>query len=409
VSGNQNIFRHNRAGTDLLWFNFQSDDKLRLYISDGSNPSTTSTAATVQDTNWHFAAVTWDGATVKLFFDGAYIGSQAVTGTLGLSGYTLNVGGGANCGPILGSIDEPSVWSRALTYNELSDLYTTGQVPTTGLLVRYLFNEGSGSSATDTSGNANTGTITGATYSSSVPTPTALTRTTSTDRFVARNMGSCLSFRGGSNADRVSIATSSSLESYSTAITLAAWVYINSLSPASNAQIIRKQNVTGGYTLYLNRADNTMYAELQATTYGATANILPLSRWVHVGYTFDSNAGSNQVKFYLNGSACGVATRASSLVSATDPLYIGNRNSPFDRGLFGMIDEPTIYHRALTATEMMNLAMGRAVDTTNLVGRWLFDEGSGSSCADVSGNANTGTITSATWSTNVAIKSRTSV
>ena len=41
----------------------------------------------------------------------------------------------------------------------------------------------------------------------------------------------------------------------------------------------------------------------------------------------------------------------------------------------------------------------RADIVTGLVGWWTFDEGSGTSANDYSGQGNTGTITGATWTT----------
>src|SRR5207344_548533 len=73
-----------------------------------------------------------------------------------------------------------------------------------GLVASYSFNEGAGGTVTDTSGNNNTGTINGATW-------------TSQGRF-----GAALTFNGVSNL--VQIPTSTSLN-VSSAMTLEAWIY----------------------------------------------------------------------------------------------------------------------------------------------------------------------------------------
>ena len=83
-----------------------------------------------------------------------------------------------------GNMDEIRVFNRILTTAEQDNLYYNGTVPST-LLAEYLFNEGSGTSANDSSGNGNDGVITGATYSSDVPISTrtvAGTRTTAGTR-----------------------------------------------------------------------------------------------------------------------------------------------------------------------------------------------------------------------------------
>jgi hypothetical protein len=68
-----------------------------------------------------------------------------------------------------GIIDEPRIWNRALTATEIKNLYLYNAVPQDGLIAEYLFNEASGSTALDTSGNGNDGTITGATYTTDTP------------------------------------------------------------------------------------------------------------------------------------------------------------------------------------------------------------------------------------------------
>src|SRR6185295_4626702 len=72
-----------------------------------------------------------------------------------------------------------------------------------GLVAAYAFDEGSGSTVSDASGNGNTGTISGATWSS------------------AGKYGSALSFNGSSG--RVTIPNASSLQ-LSSGMTLEAWV-----------------------------------------------------------------------------------------------------------------------------------------------------------------------------------------
>lgn len=186
VASNQNIFRS--TGADHLWFNYQADSRIRIYLSEGSTNSTTTTNPVAQDYNYHFVAATWDGATVKIYHDNVLVGSQAVTGTINWGGGGLNVGGGSNTAPILGFIDEPTVFSRALNTTELTDLYYSNKVPSSGLVARYLLDEGSGTSATDSSGNGNTGTVSGATYSSNVafkPRSVTSGRVLSTNRILA--------------------------------------------------------------------------------------------------------------------------------------------------------------------------------------------------------------------------------
>src|SRR5690606_38002549 len=63
----------------------------------------------------------------------------------------------------------------------------------------------------------------------------------------------------------------------------------------------------------------------------------------------------------------------------------------------GLIDDVRIYSEALSAAQVQALYQGKDVDDTNLEGWWKFDDNTGTSATDSSGNGNTGTISGATW------------
>jgi hypothetical protein len=65
--------------------------------------------------------------------------------------------------------DDHRYFDRALTDQEIYDLRFNNIVPRNDLVLEYLFDEASGPTALDTSGNGNNGTITGATFTTDVP------------------------------------------------------------------------------------------------------------------------------------------------------------------------------------------------------------------------------------------------
>lgn len=166
------------TNSDKFWFNFQVDNTLRVYHSGLSVTAIAPNSGTFASTSvWYHLVTTFDGSTVKIFVNAVLVKTQAVTGTLGLaSSDGLRVGG--KTGQLFqGLIDQTLLYNRALTSAEVAGIYNSGTVPATGLIGRYEFDEGSGTTATDSSGSGNNGTITSATYSSTVATPVPLVKT----------------------------------------------------------------------------------------------------------------------------------------------------------------------------------------------------------------------------------------
>ena len=69
---------------------------------------------------WSHLAATYDGATLRLFVNGAQVGSRAVTGALLTSTGALRIGGNSIWGEFFqGRIDEVRIYNRALTAAEI--------------------------------------------------------------------------------------------------------------------------------------------------------------------------------------------------------------------------------------------------------------------------------------------------
>jgi len=129
---------------------------------------------------WYQVAIVYDGTSlnegtngVNLYLNGGL--QSKVSANYGGAGTDngMAIGGQTTISTVnndfKGVVDEFRTWSRALTAQEVSDLYFNDIVPRDGLVAEYLFNEATGSIALDTSGNGNDGTITGATYTTDVP------------------------------------------------------------------------------------------------------------------------------------------------------------------------------------------------------------------------------------------------
>lgn len=125
------------------------------------------TGTTVVTTGvWHHAAVTYDGTSWKLYLDGVQDGSLTVgqppafdTIQHAAIGAALD-STGTREGAFFGEMDEVRIWSVARTGAEIAGTKDITIPSATGLVARFGFDEGTGSTLTSTSTGAIAGTLT---------------------------------------------------------------------------------------------------------------------------------------------------------------------------------------------------------------------------------------------------------
>lgn len=124
------------------------------------------------DNKWHEYGFTYDGANVKCYRDGLLNQSVAFVATATDTASDFSAGNRtANSRALDGWLKSFLHYrNRVLTADEIRGLYFSRTEPsTTRLLINSQLNEGAGTTAYDSSGNGNNGTITGATWSSNTP------------------------------------------------------------------------------------------------------------------------------------------------------------------------------------------------------------------------------------------------
>ncbi len=202
---------------------------------------------------------------------------------------------------------------------------------TSGLVAAYSFNEGSGTTVADSSGNGNNGTISGATWTS------------------AGKFGSALSFNGKSS--RVVVNDSTSLH-LSSGMTLEAWVSPTSV-PTFWQDIIYKQNdiyfLEAGSSLSKNPPAVGATFSSHGDQFLAGASTLLANQWTHLAATYDGAT----LRLYVNGAQVASRAMSDSVTSSSSPLQIGG-DSAFGQYFKGIIDEVRIYNRALAPAEIQN-------------------------------------------------------
>ncbi|HEC81506.1 MAG TPA: LamG domain-containing protein [Thermoplasmatales archaeon] len=252
-----------------------------------------------------------------------------------------------------GKIDEVRIYDRVLSESEIQQLYNQGgggnQPPTEGLVGYWSFDEGSGSIAHDYSGNGNDGTIYGASWTTDTPS----------------GNGYALSFDGIN--DYVDCGNDVSLNPENE-ITLAAWYKPVSFAGCGNSPIIDKGyytntdpyyqyhlGVTGdnyhqppsyAYAAFLFHisADDTLYGVPTPDGFWTAGN------WYHIAGTYDGST----VKLYVNGDLIDSVPASGTMQDYGKNVYFGrftNKNAYTP----GIIDEISIYNRALSASEIQQL------------------------------------------------------
>jgi hypothetical protein len=123
---------------------------------------------------WFVVGGTYDGSAMKIYINGVLDATKSQTGSVSSNG-AFNVGYLYNTSRNFnGKIDEVRVWKRALSQTEISQNMCNVTLPATSLTAYWKFNEGSGSSVQDSSGNGITLTLTGvdaSNWGTDVPCP----------------------------------------------------------------------------------------------------------------------------------------------------------------------------------------------------------------------------------------------
>jgi N,N-dimethylformamidase beta subunit-like protein/uncharacterized protein DUF4082/concanavalin A-like lectin/glucanase superfamily protein/fibronectin type III domain protein/Big-like domain-containing protein/BACON domain-containing protein len=198
-----------------------------------------------------------------------------------------------------------------------------------GLVGAWSFNEASGTTAGDASGNGNTGTIAGAAHTT------------------AGKYGGALSFDGASNW--VTIPDSSSLN-LTTGMTLEAWVNPTVIGTAWRTVVLKEQQPSSLiYSLYAGNAHGKPATDVftSADKQVNGSSNTPLNTWTHLAATYDRST----LRLYVNGVQVASKAVTGTIKTTTDPLRIGG-NAVWGEYFAGLIDEVRVYNKALTAAQI---------------------------------------------------------
>jgi hypothetical protein len=249
---------------------------------------------------------------------------EARNQTSGNNNYAF--GSWSDGGPQTHAITVPS------TSQSYTATYTQTQAPS-GQVSAWGFNEGSGTTTADASGNGNTaGLVNGPSW-------------------VAGKHGSAVSLDGVN--DYLPVPNSPSLDVSGNALTLSAW--LNPASISGDSVVLGKfwgLTMSSPYYQYGLELDGGTVPDFYVGTaagftVGSMGSALPLGQWSHVAVIFNGT----QAQFYVNGALVATRPVAASITARGNQLRIG-ADANTQQFYKGAIDDLRIYKRALTASEV---------------------------------------------------------
>lgn len=237
----------------------------------------------------------------------------------------------------------PTISDRVISINATENVATSvDQTFTTSgadssLIASWKFDESTGTTASDSSGNSNDGTISGATWS-------------------AGKVGSALSFNGIN--DSFNAGNPASLQ-ITGALSMEGWVRIDDLSVSSS--LFGKGHGLGspanyGYFLTYYAPTKAIYFDTYNTSIRdgfSKTNAIIDNGWHHIAATWDGTTSTNGKKLYIDGVLIAQKTSAiSSMGNLSYDFRIGI-DSVNSRPAKAAIDEVKVYNRALSAAEVL--------------------------------------------------------
>lgn len=309
-----------------------------------------SDTAIPDDGQFHHVAASYDGTTVRIYLDGVETGAHAITGTIRHATTNAFIGHD-NTFPSLPSsltaVDELSVYSRALTESEVQAIHAAG---------------GAGKPALPALG------------------------------------GNVLTFDGVNDFGEV--PDSAPLHSDRTQ-TVSGWFKTDAVT--GQYQLIyfkgdpEPTTWAGGvnreHAIWINPSGGLHVISTpvgQTTQWGYdTPNFIQPNRWYHFANVIDADNGI--MRTYIDGQQIQSGSYSSAGISTTTgPFRVGNTGSGGVYQFAGSLDDLRIYDTARTQSEIQS-DMNQTVpgDSAGLIASWRFDEGSGATTADATGNGNT--------------------
>ncbi|TAL60948.1 MAG: LamG domain-containing protein, partial [Bacteroidetes bacterium] len=218
--------------------------------------------------------------------------------------------------------------------------------------------------------------------------------------FEYRNINTNYSLQFDGNSDYVEIPDADVLSPSNFTIEL--WLKQPVVSSGRRNFYVAKANTSTQEYDFVDQSliagEEGLYAFVGNTYFMTTSH--PVSnQWTHIAVTF--NTALNKIEIFNNGISLGTDTTTQEVVNTNLNLFFGwVPGQPTYNGFIGLIDQIRI-SSIVRYTSSFNVSYSNFPNDASTVGLWYFNEGTGLTVYDQSGNNNHGTIHGATWSTDV--------
>ncbi len=166
-----------------------------------------------------------------------------------------------------------------------------------------------------------------------------------------------------------------------------------------------EDNIAQQYTVLINESEKIYFISSAAFEPGGQAAVsnsaITSNEWHHVAVTYDGT----DLKLFIDGVEDFSNTIGADLPEGSyDYFWIGQRQDGAERWE-GELDEISVWSRALSTSDIQGIMYRSMVpdEETGLEGYWRFEENTGSTAYDMSGNGNHAAISGAAWDTDAAV------
>lgn len=311
-----------------------------------------STGIVLPNGSWYHVALTYDTVTDarRVYINGTLNASDTyAAGIIPTAAASWQIGRDpfAANRDFDGRIDDLSLWTRALTADEIAAVYDSGtdsisatrafqksstSIQTDGMIAHWTFDQAPYSPLANDSKNSNNATLTNMTPASD---------------WVTGKIGGALDFDGTNDY----AITGPNIGDGATALTLSVWVKADSTSDWDGFL------TSSGPTFFSLQMDNTVTTpghDIHFRALGAaldTDSAIPIGEWVHYAGVWESGTA---FEIYENGVLIASDAAPSGVVDV-DNWYLGRDREIAGRYFDGQLDDAALWTRALTEYEILGL------------------------------------------------------